>query len=317
MNRDGRSDSSTTQTRGRRAAVALALLLAAFGSQQPESLSDRRTRIEQMNADQKEQLWRRYERFRALPPDEQARIRSLNAKLTQDRDAAILQQVIQRYQHWLDGLSAAERAELISLEPDQRLKRISELRAEERRRLGPEDAQALAVWMESRLMKHFPERRADFAALPENERHERVRAMILQNLARSNPRQPGLAVANARKRPIFTAADFDDLREALSAKAQEQLDKASTPGEQRQIVLGWIRQVYVHAPSGAGPKEPRIGEERLRKFFDEELTVSERVGLLRLPAEQMQRQLRRMYHNRHPMGREKRGASAPAKRGDK
>jgi hypothetical protein len=316
MNRDGRTDSSASKTGGRRTAVALTLLLAAFGSQQLDSLSDRRTRVEQMNADQKEQLWRRYERFRALPPAEQARIRSLNAELAQDRDAAELQQVIQRYQHWLEGISAAERAELISLEPEQRLKRISELREEERRRLGPEDAQALAVWLESRLMKYFPERRADFAALPENERRERVRAMLAQNLVRQPPRPPGAQAANTRKRP-FNPADVDELREALSPRAREQLDKAAKPDERRQLVLAWIRQVYFRGPSGAGLKEPRIGEERLRKFFDEELSVSQRVELLRLPADQMQRQLRRMYHNRHPTAKEKRGASASAKRGDK
>ena len=45
-------------------------------------------------------------------------------------------------------------------------------------------------------------------------------------------------------------------------------------------------------------------DERLKKFFEEELTKSERERLLSLPAEEMQRQLRRAFMmSRLPEGR--------------
>jgi hypothetical protein len=161
--------------------------------------------------------------------------------------------------------------------------------------------------MENRLLKRFPEQRADFASLSEFERRERIRGLLEQNLVRPNPRQPGTR-GNPKKRPAFTPADFDELRAALSPKAREQFDKANELGERSQLMIAWIRQVYLR-----GPREPRIGEERLRKFFDDELSVSQQVELLRLPADQMQRQLRRLYHHRHPAPKDKRNPAGSDK----
>ncbi|HVX60198.1 MAG TPA: hypothetical protein VHC19_06350 [Pirellulales bacterium] len=305
MNEDGSAFRFDKSAQGRLMRLALlGLLASAFGFEHAtESLSERRSRIEHLDAEQKEQLWRQYERFRALPPAEQVRLRSLNEKLSQDAEAAQLQQVMERFQAWLDRLSSAERAELISLDPQQRLQRIEQLRKEEARQLGPEDIKAFAGWLEARLLKQFPRERANFAALSETERRERVRSLMRVQFS-----QP-----NFRQRPLFSKEDFAELHKALSPKAQQQLDEAAAPMERRALFGSWIRQVYSQGPAGPSLRMTGIGEERLRKFFNDELDVSERVELLRLPSDQMQRQLRRMYQQRRPAPKGKRPPGPAAK----
>lgn len=302
MERDARTKLSTERTHGGSGRWALlALLVAALGFDHAESLSERRSRIERMAPEQKEQLWRQYERFRALPAAEQERLRALNQKLSQDADAERLQQAVERFQAWLDHLSSAERAELISLDPHQRLSRIERLRKEEARQLGPDDAKAFAGWFDRMLLKQFPQERANFAALPESERRERVRALMHIYMSR-----PG-----ARQRPLFAKEDFAELRKSLSPKAQQQLDEAAAPADRRALFGLWVQQVYAKPLSGPTLKMTGIGEQRLRKFFNDELDVSQRVELLRLPSDQMQRQLRRMYQQRHPLPAGKRPPGAP------
>lgn len=298
MNRDGSANGFPQRTSGRFMRLALlGLLVAAFGFEHAtESPSERRSRVERMDAEQKEQLWRQYERFRALPPAEQSRLRSLNQELSQDAEAAQLQQVMVRFQAWLDRLSSAERAELISLDPQQRLQRIEQLRKEEARQLGPEDVKAFAAWLEARLLKQFPREGANFAALSETERRERVRTLMRMSLSRPNFRQ----------RPVFSKEDLAELQKTLSPKAQRQLDEAAGPLERRALFGSWIRQIYSPGPGGPSLRMTGIGEERLRRFFNDELDISERVELLRLPSDQMQRQLRRMYQQRRPAPKGKR-----------
>ncbi|HVW36497.1 MAG TPA: hypothetical protein VHB99_04300, partial [Pirellulales bacterium] len=98
--------------------------------------------------------------------------------------------------------------------------------------------------------------------------------------------------------------DFASLREALSDKARRQLDEAALPLERRKLLIGWLRQVY---GPGAGGRRPDLSqglsEERLHKFFADELDDAERARLLSLPLDQMQRQLRQLYWQRHGPGK--------------
>ncbi len=315
MNRDGERKAFARRGRGGFVRfVALGLSLAAFGfDRAAEPMSERRNRIEQMPPAQKEQLWRKYERFRALPATEQARLRSIEGKLTQDADAAQLQQVVERFQSWLDRLSSAERAELISLEPQQRLKRIAELRAQEARQLGPDDAKTFAAWFEAKMLRQFPELRANFDSLSAAERRARV-AIVL---SRQNVRQQLQGNVTERKHRLFTEQDFAELHKALSPKAQQQLDQAAGFHERRMLFGSWIRQLYGKGPGFPSLKLTGISEERLREFFDQELDFSQRAELLRLPSDQMQRQLRRKYHERYPAALDDRSPAPPPRDGAK
>ena len=285
------------------ALVALAALLAAAGfGPASDALRERKSRVENMTAEEKEQLWRKYERFRVLPAAEQDRLRLLDAALEADAEAARLRQVIQRYQHWLERLSPAERAELISLDPQQRLARISQLRGEEARRLGPQDAEAFAAWFEALLVRQRPwlKRTLDQAA-DEGERRAQIRRIIEDGFFRGPGRPAPAGPPDRSRRPFWSPDDLAKLKDALSETARRTLDEAAQPLERRKLVLSWLRQAYFK--NAAAPSlrlSPTLGEERLRKFFDEELDVSERVRLLGLPLDQMQRQLWQLYQQRHP-----------------
>jgi len=266
-----------------------------------EDLSQRKVRVESMAPEEKEQLWRRYERLRVLSGDEQARLRSLEAQIGRDAEAGKLRQVVAGYQHWLEQLSSAERAELFNLDSEERLKRIARRRAEAADRLGPEDAKAFADWFEASLLKQRPA----LAAIPrEGLRKAQIRQIVESFLARSDARWPPAPAAQGQKRAAWGPQDFASLREALSDKARRQLDKAALPLERRTLLIGWLRQVY---GPGAGGRRPDLSqglsEERLHKFFAEELDDAERARLLSLPLDQMQRQLRQLYWQRHGPGK--------------
>lgn len=280
-------------------------LLAAKGDQasMSESLNERQTRVASMTPDEKEQLWRKFERFRALPPAEQARLRALNAQLERDAEGAVLRQVLESYQRWLEQLSSAERAELMNLEPEDRLKRIAQLRAEDARRLSQPDAQAFARWFEALLVRQHPEL-ADRLAPQQHEadRRAQVRRIIELHHVRSGARrQLAPAGAGGLAKAPWSADDLVELREALSQKAQKLLDRAAGPAERRKLINGWLRQIYWRDAAAFSLQfSPRVSEERLRQFFSEELDASQRARLLSLPLDQMQRQLRRLYWQRHP-----------------
>ncbi|HVW36657.1 MAG TPA: hypothetical protein VHB99_05110, partial [Pirellulales bacterium] len=182
-----------------------------------EDLSQRKHRVESMTPEEKEQLWRRYERLRVLSADEQARLRSLEAQIERDAEAGKLRQVVAGYQHWLEQLSSAERVELFNLDSDERLKRIARRRAEAAERLGPEDAKAFVEWFEALLLKQRPA----LAAIPrEGVRKAQIRQIVESFLARSDARWPPAAAAQGQKRAAWGPQDFASLREALSNKAR-------------------------------------------------------------------------------------------------
>lgn len=282
------------------------LRLAAFFaegedfSRASEDLSQRKARVESMKPEEKEQLWRRSERLRVLSADEQARLRSLDVQIERDAEAGKLRQVVAGYQHWLEQLSSAERAELFNLDSDERLKRIARRRAEAADRLGPEDAKAFAEWFEALLLKQRPA----LAAIPrEGVRKAQIRQIVESFLVRSDAHWPPPA-APGLKRPAWSREDFASLREALSDQARRKLDEAALPLERRKLLIGWLRQVY---GPGAGGRRPDLSqglsEERLRRFFAEELDDAERAHLLSLPLDQMQRQLRQLYWQRQRPGK--------------
>jgi hypothetical protein len=281
----------------------------------PEDLRRRRVFVERMTPEQKEQLWRRNERFRALSSAEQARLRSLAGRVDDDPESARLRQVVAGYQRWLERLSSAERAELVSLNSDERLQQIARRRAEEALRLDADDVQAFAQWFEALLVKQRPQLAAMLAPVEhEAERKAQIRRIVESNFVRGETRRAAALATPGMQRPPWRAEDLAKLRLALSEKARRQLDEAAAPPERRKLLVGWLRQAYWRGAGGPGLElSPVLSEERLRKFFDEELDASQRARLLSLPSDQMQRQLRQQYWQRHPTGKAAPGASDHAR----
>ncbi len=273
--------------------------------QAEDALAERRARIAAMTAAEREQLARRYDRFMALSPEEQGRLRALHRALEQDPAADELRAVMARYHRWLSRLSTAQRAELLAMEPEERLEKIRQLRADERarqrRRLSPEDRQAVRRWIEGLVRSRIAQQEWErLEALPEPQRRAELARLVMQR------RQQNLRLGTANEESL------KELREALSPRAREALDAEGTLEERRALVGIWIRQafadVYTRGPFRRWqPPDPEV----LMRFMNEELSPHERQELtglsedellLRLQRMYFQRQMRRNQQNKGPRG---------------
>ncbi|MEX2561158.1 MAG: hypothetical protein WD403_14650, partial [Pirellulales bacterium] len=128
----------------RRSIVLAVAAACSLGFSDPrELIGQRREKVERMTPQEKQQLRRKLDRFAGYPPEEQQRMRDLEAALRADPEADALRQVLDRYDQWLAELPAAERHELLILEGPERIERIKQLRGE---RLGEKDREAVARW---------------------------------------------------------------------------------------------------------------------------------------------------------------------------
>lgn len=112
------------------------------GEPTAQELARRLDEIRAMSIEEKQDLLRRWERFRRLPREEQQRIRSLHAEINADAEATRLVAVLDAYQDWLGRRSAAERDELRGLEDDARVAAIKAIHEAE---FGYNHADALVM----------------------------------------------------------------------------------------------------------------------------------------------------------------------------
>jgi len=257
-----------------------------------------RERIESMTADEKRDLAQCWERFAALQPDEQERLRRLHGQIEQDPNAAELREVMQRYYEWLKTLPPYVRADLLELPAAERVKRIKELQQqqqrEQSRRLGTDDAKVLLKWMEavadryeSQVLKSLPkQQRQRLESLGGSMRRRAIMMGLWMRWQSGKPGEP----------PQFLERDLAELRSKLSENARRNLDSL-VPPEQWRLVGGWIRQVMKDSMFSRrrGRSAPSVDEEKLADFFEHDLTAKQRDRLLSLPAEQMQPELWRLY----------------------
>lgn len=263
-----------------------------------ESLAVRRERIARMPADQREDLRRRLERFQALDPKEQARLRALHEEIERDPQSAELQQVVDRYHQWLVSLSPLRRAELADLKPDERIGRIKvyldEQSQRDSKRLTAQDQAALMRWMgevakqrEAQLLTTLPE--AQKRKLNEYPPAKRSLVLFVTMWWRWQ------AAASTSKIPLGEQ-ELADLLKVLSPEARQRLQSKPVP-DQWHVVETWIRQVVrMQGMSGGNkPLLPIVNEEGMARFFESGMTDEQRDHLLSLSGDEMQRELRRMY----------------------
>jgi len=263
--------------------LALGLVAAA------DVLAERRARIVQASPAMKEELLRRQQRFEQFEPTEQSRLRDLAAAVETAPDAEKLRGVLERFDAWLHGLSSLERERLSQLSPDARLERIRRLKTTVTRLaapLSPPDAQAMIAWIEHRVMDRAPPAiRQQLEALSPVER----RRAIARNLAQRAPTGDlGLGLRGAKP------GDFQELRNSLSPDARRQLEQAGRTQQALGLISDWIRQALTTS-LGRQPQARPISQERLKQFFETELPPAQREELLSLPAEELDRRLRRLY----------------------
>lgn len=284
-------------TRRLRKIVLLVLAVLVGAGWSGDHWPERRQRIEAMTVVEKEELRRRLERFAALAPAEQERLRRLHRDIETDSEADHLRVVMDHYHRWLMTLSSYHRAELQQLEPAERIKRIKSMlddqTVREKKRLTPQDLAALTTWMEQYAVRH--EARY-LEMIPENQRQNyqkaapTVRPRLLFGMVWWRWQRWG-----GSKAPALTEEDLASLRAVLSSDARSHID-GKPPAEQRMVAAGWIRQaVQQHMGLWDMKSQPGLSDEDLARFFEKEVTDQQRDHLLSLPNEEMQRDLRQMY----------------------
>ena len=192
--------------------------IPAEGAAPPEPWPER---IADLKASQKDELQRRREEFDRLSAGQQQRLRHLHQQLCGDPDAEKLRETMNRYCQWLSGLPPYERAQLLELDPAQRIKLVRQIVKEQNRggaqRLDAKDQEAVARWIdqyatanESRLLEALSKsRRRALARLAPAVRHRIVLGMVCQRwqtpgkplLPARTPSEAADLAAGCRPRP--------------------------------------------------------------------------------------------------------------------
>jgi hypothetical protein len=263
-----------------------------------ESPAERRARVKNLSPEAKEELRLKEERFANLSESERQRLRSLHEELSKCDDSARLQGVLERYHAWLATLSSTERAKLLDLPADERIKRIKKTMEEQEEqrfrdlarveKLSPADQEAIGKWLESFIDAHQAE---ILAATQEQWRPSEGSAgyrmaLTFQLLWHWT--------SEDSKMPKPSAEEVNDLVASLSPEARKPFEAKHEPGVKTKLVQEWVRAAIV---SRRMPLP--VSTETLLKFYKEELSDQERERLDNLPNERWQDELRRAYTRRY------------------
>jgi hypothetical protein len=308
--------------------LTAALLAAANWARAEEMLADRRARIEALDPAQKQELLNHEEKFLKLEPSEQERLRRLSQELEQDPQGPELRRVMQRYYDWLKALPPYQRAELQELPPEERIKRVRAILADQSRkagrggawgefarrewragdfpgimrrlppRLDPADMDGLFTWMDGYVKSHTGEvlKKVPTVHL------DQVKKELAQ---RTDPvgRQELMSwiwlwwqLDSHGKAPSITDKEWADLLSKLSPATRSKLEPLPRAAQWR-AVSGLFVSFMLHqdAARHAGVPIRSVSEEELAQFFERELKPEDRERLLSLSGEDMQRALGRKY----------------------
>jgi hypothetical protein len=279
------------------------LLLVAGPLWALDWLAQRREQVEQMSTDERDELREKYDKFEALAPDDQDQLRRLHEQLESDPQGDKLRRLLLRYHEWLKTLTPGERADLLALQPTERVARIKTLKREQEARaasiaggpeLLPRDVQALSRWIEQFGVDHEtellavlkPARRQEVKALDDAARHKAVTLIAWQHWRTGN------------KLPTVSAAAVEHLAEQLSPAPRRALE-AKSPGQERVgVIHDWVQAIARTRFAGGLKPGSLISADELTHFFQHDLTQAERDRLLALPRDEMHRELRRLYSQR-------------------
>ncbi len=291
----------------RRAVVLVCALLALAATGNPngdslsaEELAARRARIAAMDPDKQQDLLRKFERFSALPEEEQQRLRALQAAITADPSSERLLLVLERYHEWLKTINTTQRAKLAEMPVKERIEAIEHLRRTQRdaQRLEPltrDDMRDIRRWVDELVELHRDELVAGI--------HGRARDWYNRQ---SDPSSKHMALvyrlfgrSRGGDESKVSQQDLDRLTQKLSESARGELAEAGTLEEQRRLVRGWIFASLRRSSEWRSGRRnnPVVGEELLQ-FLQTEVPPAERERLLQKPREEMLQELRKMYFER-------------------
>jgi hypothetical protein len=272
--------------------VSLAVTLLSTWSLGARGQFDQRAaRVAALTLSEKDRLLRNYDRFWALDRAEQQRLRRLDRQLRNDPRQVELRQIMQSYYQWMRSVPDRQRAELQNptLDVEQRIARIHQLRAEqERHEADRADRAALTNWFQRQV----------FASLPEDARRqiEQLPPLERRLLAFYRMRQQGLSGLFDSLNP----AALEELKSQASPRLRRQIDAARTPAEIAQLLRNRFAELPRPSAWGSGgaasdPEATRQSKQVLQDFFEHGLDDEERDRLLSLPPDEMYDQLRWSY----------------------
>ena len=271
----------------------VALLAAGLGA--VESLAQRRRLVEEMSAEQRDELFRGEQQFRALPPQEQQRIRELHDQIESAPDRETLRATMNRYYKWFETQPPFRRAKL-RLDKKMPLKeRVATVKLflatqapSKNLRLDDRSRRALVAWLDRYSAEHGIEilnqgphttnpkllaERQQIARLPPDRQKVILREILLRRWQAGNP--SGM---------MFIAdPEMARLRAGLSPELRAKLE-AKKPGDQAQIINDWLRETASQEL-----------DEQLVEFFEKTISDEERDRLMSLPSDEMYESLSKQY----------------------
>lgn len=267
-------------------------------TQPNETLDERRQRVESMNPDAKERLLRAQTRFVALTEGKGQQLRQLDEAIHDAADATELRQIMHRYCVWIRTLPTYTQAELVEMEPNDRIKSVKKQWQEEarneRRRISDKDAAVLMQW----IRKYIKQREAKFVeTLSESQRKTlsppMQRHMVFGEMWQWQSEGHGKPPAG------MTDDDLARLRGELSPELRKQLESLPS-AEQWRRVADWLRYAMRQSTAARSMRGPlsEADDERLAEFFEKGLSDKERDRLLGMSGEEMQRELLRLFQMR-------------------
>jgi hypothetical protein len=295
------------------AAVIAACLTDRFDARTAvgdDSYAKNAARLQEMTAEQKEDLRRKKNRFDELQADEKQNLRELHKSITTDTNAKELSETVTRYNRWLASLDPTEKSLLLDIkDPAARIARIKELmqQQEERRfrlyseNLPDEDRKAVYKWLTEFVEAHATEireklpggirQRIDDAGDDEAKRRELFGSW--QRWRRDY------------KLPFPVADDYSQLLNKLSAETQKQIESEAaglSPDQkhERQLLrLEELVRIALYSRFFPQPSQ----EELLRFYASIKTDDPRRKQLDGKEGEELRRELQRMYNWERGYGR--------------
>jgi hypothetical protein len=284
------------------AAILLGLTVAA-PLYAMDWLAERRQQVEQMTPADKEELNEKYEKFLALPPDEQEQLRVLHQKLDTDPQGDKLRGVMHRYYDWLKTLSPGERADLLSQPETDRLATIKKIKQHQEAlavklpdgsHLAIADIQVLSDWVKKYASVHEAELSKELPAPRHGEFHGNDKAQH-DRPGQFSAWRPWLGA----KLPNVSQEEIDDLAHQLTSTPRKAIEGKPTLAEKTELIHEWVQAIWRQRSAGGrfgGGPGRNVNAKELARFFEHDLSKQQQDELSHITdKEEQHRELRKLY----------------------
>ncbi len=265
--------------------------------------TDNFARLEAMDAQQRQSLRRKREKFEKLSTEQQGSLRQFHQQINSHQKSKEFRETLNDYFDWLGTLGSRDRAELADMPVKDRLLGIAKMlvsRAREKfgragvTQLPIADASAVFDWYDNVVKANATLIRNQFKSLVKNRNMDKQRKLLdprLKELANRPLNQlVGVLIRVGDRESVKTIktilyASVDQLRPNLSLEALEILDSLTTNGKQ-ELLLKWTE--------AANQARSKVTIVQLQKFF-EQLSTEQRDELDQMSFENWEQTLTRLY----------------------